>query len=212
MNESDAARRFVSFEGLDGAGKTTHLERARAWLEAAGERVVTTREPGGTPLGEAVRSWFLTHQMSPDTEALLVFAARREHLERVIWPALARGAWVLCDRFTDATRAYQGGGRGLPAARIEALAEWVHGRFEPALTFLFDVPRSTAQGRLTGRDGDRIEAESQSFHERVRARYLELAAQAPERVHVIDATADVETVWQSVRARLADHRARLDQR
>ena len=139
--------RFITFEGIDGAGKTTHLDALeRAWREA-GHEVVRTREPGGTPLAEQLRGLFLHEPMDSLTEALLVFAARRDHLTQVIEPALARGAWVLCDRFTDATYAYQSGGRGMSAERIGELEQWVHPDLQPDLTLLFDVPPDVAEAR-----------------------------------------------------------------
>ena len=146
--------KFITFEGIDGAGKSTHIDAVRALLTARGKTVVVTREPGGTELGEAIRALFLDRAMSPHSEALLVFAARREHLERVVWPGLERGDWVLCDRFTDATFAYQGGGRGLGFERVGELANWVHPNFMPDLTLLFDLARDAAQDRgAARRDG-----------------------------------------------------------
>ena len=143
--------KFITFEGIDGAGKSTHIESVRAFLAARGKTVVMTREPGGTELGEAIRGLFLDRSMSPASEALLVFAARREHLERVVWPALERGDWVLCDRFTDATFAYQGGGREMGFDRIQVLADWVHPGFAPDLTLLFDLPPDAAHDRVAHR-------------------------------------------------------------
>ena len=140
--------RFITLEGVDGAGKSTHIPFIAECVRAAGHDVVTTREPGGTKLGETLRDLLLNAPMSHDTETLLMFAARREHLERVIRPALTRGEWVLCDRFTDATFAYQGGGHGLPQQRIRELEQWVHGDLAPDLTFLFDVPPSVSRARL----------------------------------------------------------------
>lgn len=182
--------RFITFEGIDGAGKSTHLSTVQAWLEARGLTVVVTREPGGTPIGEAIRQLLLdrTSSMDAETEVLLMFAARREHIVRTIRPALEQGHWVLCDRFTDATRAYQGGGRGVSMARIEHLAEWVQQGLEPDLTFLFDVSVATAQQRMGGRSpADRFEGEEGAFHERVRAVYRELAVRHPARIRTVDA-------------------------
>ena len=139
--------RFITLEGIDGAGKSTHVSWIAGRIEEAGHAVVATREPGGTPLGEALRSLILREPMTHDSEALLMFAARREHLDLVIRPALARGDWVLCDRYTDATYAYQGGGHGVPFTRIRELEQWIHGDCRPDLTFLFDVPLVTSRAR-----------------------------------------------------------------
>ena len=178
--------KFITFEGIDGAGKSTHMEAVRAFLASRGYSVVMTREPGGTPLGEAIRALFLAQSMTPAAEALLVFAARREHLERVVWPALSRGDWVLCDRFSDATFAYQGGGRELGFDAIERLAAWVHPGFAPDLTLLFDLAPVTARDRVHYRGGpDRIEAEQADFHARVRDAYLRRAEAEPDRVKVL---------------------------
>ena len=164
------------------------MQCARLHLEASGVEVVVTREPGGTELAESIRGLFLGHVMSAHTEALLAFAARRDHLERVIWPALARGAWVLCDRYVDSTFAYQGGGRGLDTRIIEALAEWSIGDFEPNATFLFDVSAAAAKGRLSGRDSlDRIEAEAAEFHIRVRDAFLARSVEWAHRFSVFNA-------------------------
>ncbi len=191
--------KFITFEGIDGAGKSSHVERARELIAAAGLPVICTREPGGTALGEQVRALFLGNSMSPHTEALLVFAARREHLEKVVWPALARGEWVLCDRFTDATFAYQGAGREIGAAFVESLANITHPAFEPDMTLLFDLPPDAAQNRVAGRGAaDRIEAESVAFHERVRRSYLERAAASPNRIRVLDTRESKEAVAERV--------------
>ncbi len=192
--------RFVTLEGIDGAGKSTHLAWLAERLCALGHEVVVTREPGGTPLGERLRSLILGETMAPDTEALLVFAARAEHLAQVIRPALARGAWVLSDRFTDATFAYQGGGRGIPAARIQALESWVHGDLQPDLTLFFDVPVALGQARLAaaGAALDRFEQERAAFHERVRAAYLDRARAAPARIRVIDASQPLPVIHQEL--------------
>jgi len=184
--------RFITFEGIDGAGKSTALACVRQLLEGRDLEVVATREPGGTPVGEAIRGLLLdpATRASADTETLLVFAARAEHLEQVIRPALARGAWVLCDRFTDATFAYQGGGRGLPLARLEQLRDWVQQDLSPDLTVLIDAPVDVAQARLRGRGGevDRFERERNDFHERVRQAYLALAQREPQRIFRLDAS------------------------
>ena len=193
--------KFITFEGIDGAGKSTHIESVRAFLSARGKTVVMTREPGGTELGEAIRGLFLGRSMSPHSEALLVFAARREHLERVVWPALERGDWVLCDRFTDATFAYQGGGRQLGFERIAALADWVHPDFTPDLTLLFDLTSDAAHDRVAQRGAlDRIESETSEFHNRVRQAYLKRAADEPERIKVLSSDQSKDTVRARVLA------------
>ncbi|RZT42211.1 dTMP kinase [Cupriavidus agavae] len=186
--------KFITFEGIDGAGKSTHIEWVAERLRTRGP-VVTTREPGGTPLGEDLRRLLLHRKMDLETEALLMFAARREHIAEVIDPALARGDWVISDRFTDATFAYQGGGRGLALDRLEALETWVQGSLQPDLTLLFDVPLETAAARLANaREPDKFEAESRAFFERTRAEYLRRAAQAPQRFRVIDATRSIDQI------------------
>lgn len=194
-----ARGKFITFEGIDGAGKSTHLpafcEALGARLAASGRQVVATREPGGTPLGEKLRALLLEDRMDLETEALLMFAARREHLAAVIEPALAHGDWVVSDRFTDASFAYQGGGRGLPRDKLETLERWVQGGFQPDLTILFDVPIEVAgERRGAARAPDKFERESAAFFERTRAEYLRRAAEAPHRYHVIDATAPIEQI------------------
>ena len=181
--------KFITFEGIDGAGKSTHIATVVDLLSTRGLEVVSTREPGGTPLGEKLRDLLLHEPMHLETEALLMFAARREHLALVIEPALARGAWVVCDRFSDATYAYQGGGRGLDKAKFAGLERWVHGHLQPDLTFLFDLPPEVACERIArqGRELDRFEQERADFHWRVRQAYLERAAQAPHRIRVVNA-------------------------
>lgn len=204
VSKRSGRARFVTLEGIDGAGKSTHVAKVRSVLEGRGHTVVVTREPGGTPLGEQLRALLLDEPMSHDTETLLVFAARREHLEKVIWPALEAGTWVICDRFTDATFAYQGGGREVPSARIAALEAWVHGGFGPDLTLLFDVPVNVGRGRVGGtRRADRFEREQHAFFERVRAAYLERAAAEPERFRVIDSTRAVDDVRAEIEYVLA---------
>ncbi|MDR1274811.1 MAG: dTMP kinase [Candidatus Accumulibacter sp.] len=180
--------KFISFEGIDGAGKSTHIDAAIDLLRSKGLKVVSTREPGGTPLGEKLRELLLHEPMHLETETLLMFAARREHVARVIEPALARGDWVVCDRFTDATYAYQGGGRGLDLVKIEMLERWVHENLQPDLTFLFDLPTTVAQRRIQaqGRDADRFEREKADFHARVREAYLSRASRF-RRFCVVDA-------------------------
>jgi dTMP kinase len=183
--------RFVTLEGGEGAGKSTNLDYLRERLGATGITVTLTREPGGTGLGEAVRDLLLDPDntaMHADTELLLMFAARAQHLHEKILPALARGEWVLCDRFTDATYAYQGGGRGLDAARIASLENWVQDGFQPYRTLLFDLPVATGLARAGGRGAlDRFEQEQTAFFERVRSGYLARAEAFPERFRIIDA-------------------------
>lgn len=188
--------RFITFEGMDGAGKSTQIAHAANWLRTRGESVLLTREPGGTPLGESLRALLLHEAMHPDTEALLMFAARREHLAQVIEPALARGEWVLCDRYTDASFAYQGGGRGIDAARLGVLEQWVQRGLQPGLTLLFDLPCEVAAQRLaaSGGDPDRFEREQADFFNRVRAAYLERATAEAVRIRVIDASASPDLV------------------
>ncbi|MEF8712995.1 MAG: dTMP kinase [Accumulibacter sp.] len=188
--------RLITFEGIDGAGKSSHLADAAAFLGHHGRTVLTTREPGGTPLGEKLRELLLHQAMHLETEALLMFAARREHLERVIEPALERGDWVICDRFSDATYAYQSGGRGLDRLKFAQLEQWVHPHLQPDLTLLFDVPSAIAGQRIAaqGRELDRFEQERADFHERVRQAYLERAAAAPQRMQVIDAAQAPEVI------------------
>jgi len=184
-----AKAKFITFEGIDGAGKSTHIAAVADMIRARGAEVVVTREPGGTALGEQLRGLLLAEAMHLETETLLMFAARREHVAQVIAPALARGAWVISDRFTDATFAYQGGGRGVPKEKIEALADWVHPGLSPDLTLLFDLSRDIAAHRLaSSRELDRFEIELTEFHERVRAEYLRRAAAEPRRFRVLDAT------------------------
>ena len=187
--------KFITFEGIDGAGKSTHVDASAARLRQRGVEVVVTREPGGTPLGEKLRALLLAEPMSVETETLLMFAARCEHVATVIAPALARGAWVISDRFTDATRAYQGGGRGVAQDKIEVLANWVHANTNPDVTFLFDLPREIAEQRLAGgRSLDRFERERTEFHALVRDQYLRLAAANPARFRVIDASLSKKSI------------------
>ncbi|MCO5107586.1 MAG: dTMP kinase [Burkholderiaceae bacterium] len=179
--------RFVTFEGIDGAGKSTHIEWYVERLRNRGIDVVQTREPGGSELAESLRELLLHRRMSMDTELLLMFAARRDHLERLIRPALAAGQWVVCDRFTDSTYAYQGGGRGAPLERIAWLEAWVHGGFQPYRSYLFDLaPRLAAQRRASARAPDRFESEDVAFFERVSEGYRARAAADPERFVVLD--------------------------
>ena len=187
--------RFVTFEGIDGAGKSTHIDWFAQRVRARGLEVILTREPGGTTLAERLRALLLAEPMSVETETLLMFAARREHLEQLIRPALARGAWVVCDRFTDSTYAYQGYGRGVPIERIAALEDWVHGDLQPRRTYLFDLPAELAAERRAGaRTADRFEAEDVAFFERVRRGYRARVDAAPERFLVIDARESIEKI------------------
>ncbi|HQR51070.1 MAG TPA: dTMP kinase [Methylophilaceae bacterium] len=189
------AGKFITLEGVDGAGKSTHIPAIAALLRARGNEVLVTREPGGTPLGEKLRELLLHHPMHPETETLLMFAARREHLEQVILPALARGIDVLSDRFTDASFAYQSGGRGLGENKITQLERWVQQDFQPDLTLLFDVPVSISLERLAGtRDPDRFEREQADFFERIRRAYLKRAGQFPARFRIIDSADTLENI------------------
>ncbi len=188
--------KFITLEGIDGAGKSTHHAWLVDFLRARGRNVVATREPGGTPLGEKLREILLNQPMHLETEALLMFAARREHLDKVILPALERGDWVVSDRFTDASFAYQGGGRGLARSRLETLEAWVQGDFQPDLTLLFDAPTEVARARLeaAGNAPDRFEQEQQAFFERVRQAYLDRAAREPNRIIRIDSTRTINDI------------------
>lgn len=199
---------FVTLEGLDGAGKSTHVRGLVEYLRGRGLDVVCTREPGGTDMGEALRQLVLTHPMQLETETLLMFAGRSEHLRTVIEPALAAGKWVVCDRFTDATYAYQGGGRGLGVDRIGVLEQWVHPQLQPDRTWFFDVPLDIARERLSrSRDLDRFEQEGNEFFERTRAAYHERVRRHPERFRVIDSSRDIEVV----RAELFSQAGQLEQ-
>ena len=191
--------KFITFEGVDGAGKSTHITAFADALRQQGKTVITTREPGGTALGEQLRSLLLREPMHLETEALLMFAARREHLAKVIMPALTRGDWVISDRFTDASFAYQGGGRGLSLDKLSQLEQWVHGDLQPDLTLLFDVPLEVARERLqNSRDLDKFEQEQEDFFVRVRQVYLQRAAQFPQRIRVIDSTKPISDISQEV--------------
>ena len=200
--------RFITFEGIEGVGKSTQLKHLAKQLGNAGREVLVTREPGGTPLAEKIRALVLGdagEAVPPVAELLLRFAARAVHTENLVRPALVRGAWVLCDRYTDATFAYQGGGRGVPAEEIESLARIAHRRVTPDLTLLLAAPVSVALARARGRAGtaDRIEAETVAFFERVRACYLERAAAEPKRVRRIDASRSENEVERAVWAEVA---------
>jgi dTMP kinase len=199
------AGRFITLEGIEGAGKSTVARFVREWLSARGVTVCATREPGGTPLAERVRELVLNRQgepITPVTETLLMFAARGLHLENLIRPALERGEWVVCDRFTDATRAYQGAGRGVSREWIEQLAQAVQRGLQPDCTLLLDLPVTTGLERVRKRSGavptDRFEEEPAVFFERVRASYLDLARAEPHRIRIIDASGAVEAVQGQV--------------
>jgi dTMP kinase len=202
--------RFITFEGGEGAGKSTQLRRLAERLRAGGLEVVATREPGGSPGAEAIRELVLNgaaDRWSPATETLLMYAARRDHIERVIQPALARGAWVVCDRFADSTRAYQGAGGGTDPAFIAALEEHVLGEVRPDLTLIFDLPPQTGLERAQARGGEmRFESKGLAFHQRLRDGFLAIARAEPERCALIDATGSIEAVeaevWAAVAARL----------
>jgi dTMP kinase len=193
---------FITVEGIEGVGKTTNMEYLQQTITAAGRELVVTREPGGTPLGEAIRGLLLDPQykgMNPDCELQLMFAARAEHLDKVIRPAIAAGRWVLCDRFTDATYAYQGGGRGLDTGRIAALEQLVQGDFRPDLTLLLDVPVEVGLARAGNRSApDRFEQEKVDFFERVRQAYLDMAASHDGRYRVIDASRSLARVQEQL--------------
>jgi dTMP kinase len=198
--------RFITVEGIEGVGKSTNLSFIANELRRAGHLVVESREPGGTPLGERVRELLLSPEtrIAPLTEALLMFAARAAHLDEVIRPALSSGKWVVCDRFTDASHAYQGGGRGLPGTTIDTLAALVHGDLRPDLTLLLDAPLKVSEERQAGRGlRDRFEQESAEFFGRVRTAYLDLAARDPARVRLIDAGRPLAEVQEDVRRALA---------
>ncbi|MBO1014266.1 dTMP kinase [Achromobacter sp. SD115] len=196
--------RFITLEGVDGAGKSTHTVWIADFLRAQGLDVVSTREPGGTPLGEKLRGLLLTDPMGLDTETLLMFAARCEHLHQVIEPARARGAWVVCDRYTDATYAYQGGGRGLGASRVAALEDWMQAG-QPDRTWLFDVPLEVARARLAdAREPDRFEREGAAFFERTREAYHARAAADPQRIRIVDSTRSIAQIRVELEAGLLE--------
>jgi len=191
--------KFITVEGIEGVGKSTNMEYVQEALVAAGIEVVLTREPGGTELGEKIRGLLLDHRngsMVDDTELLLMFAARAQHLAEVIEPSLAAGKWVLCDRFTDATFAYQGGGRGIAMDRIAELEQWVQGGLRPDATLLLDAPVEVGLARAAGRPqaADRFEREKQAFFEKVRQAYLNMATEQSQRYHIIDASQPLDEV------------------
>jgi len=193
--------KFITLEGIDGAGKSTHLSWLENLLEGMGKSIVVTHEPGGTPLGEKLRALLLDTSLTihPETEALLMFASRREHLDKLILPALTKGDWVISDRFTDASFAYQGGGRGLSEDKLDDLECWVQGIFQPDLTFYFDVTSKLGRKRLNNRgDGvestDRFEKEKDEFFDRVRESYLKRARKFSHRIHIIDSSQSLEDI------------------
>ncbi|CAN7519674.1 MULTISPECIES: dTMP kinase [Duganella] len=193
--------KFITFEGIDGAGKSTHIAFVGDYIKARGIALVSSREPGGTPLGEKLRDLVLHEKMHLETEALLMFASRREHIAQVIAPALHSGAWVISDRFTDASFAYQGGGRGMDLAKLEALEQWVHPHLQPDLTLLFDVPLEVARARLDAtRSLDKFEQEKADFFAATRNEYLRRAAQFPERFRVIDSTQTIAEIQTQIGA------------
>lgn len=196
--------RFISFEGIDGAGKSTHLDACAEWLRAQGVRVVLTREPGGTALAECIREWLLHQDMEVQTEALLAFAARSDHLHRVIRPALAEGAWVVCDRFTDSTFAYQGSALGQDVHRLEALEAWVHGDLQPDRTYCFDLPPElAAERRAAVRQADRFEARDIVYFQQVREGYRQRIEADPARFLCLDASGSREAIAAALLADLA---------
>lgn len=197
---------FISLEGVEGVGKSTNVAFTAETVRRAGYDVVTTREPGGTELGERVRDWILNGDhgsLSPEIEALLMFAARARHLDEVIRPALDAGRWVVCDRFTDATVAYQGGGRGASRALLDVLRAEIQKGLEPDLTLLLDAPLEIGASRIRDRKPDHFERERRPFFERVRAAYLALAAQYPERIKVVDAAVPLPDVQRRIEAEIA---------
>lgn len=201
--------KFISIEGIEGAGKSTQISFIRDFLKQHGKNVVVTREPGGTELGEQIRELLLMPRetgMSHDAELLLMFAARAEHIAQVIRPALNRGDWVLCDRFVDATFAYQGGGRGIPSERIQTVSDWTLNTLQTDLTLLFDLPVDLGQARVVKRrqEKDRFEQEKAAFFQRIRDCYLQRAEQEPERIQVINAAHDIDSIQQQLSAILTE--------
>lgn len=191
--------KFISIEGIEGAGKSTQLEFIKQYLEERGKSIVITREPGGTALGEQIRELLLAPReegMAVDTELLLMFAARAEHVEQVIKPAVLRGDWVISDRFVDATFAYQGGGRGIPNDRIEQISSWTLKSLQTDMTFLFDLPVELGQQRVISRNGDidRFEQEKADFFQKIREKYLQRSQQEPNRIKVIDASISIAEI------------------
>ena len=209
---SNIAGRFITVEGIEGVGKTSNLACVQDFLTAQGKDVVVTREPGGTVLGENIRELLLGHKhdgMADDTELLLMFSARAEHIDKVIKPNMKAGRWVLCDRFTDATYAYQGGGRGIDMERIAQLEDWVQGSLRPDLTILLDAPVKLALDRAAKRSApDRFEKERHEFFERVRRAYLKLASARPDRYLTVDTTPPLEAVQHTLKKQLTEYLAR----
>ena len=201
--------KFITLEGIEGVGKTSNLEYIQSLLEDAGHTCIVTREPGGTPLGESLRSLLLEHSdehMSDNAELLMMFAAREEHLQKVILPALSAGHTVLCDRFTEATYAYQGGGRGIDSEKIAELESWVQGELRPDLTIILDAPVAVGRSRASIRSHpDRIEKEEDAFFNRVREYYLEMSVHYPHRICTVDASLDLEDVKEQVKAQLYEY-------
>lgn len=199
MNNVIQRGKFITLEGIDGAGKSTHLNFLTELLKTRGHEVITSREPGGTPLGESLRNLLLHEKMHLETEALLMFAARREHIDKVIEPALANGVWVISDRFTDATFAYQGGGRKLDIQKLNVLEQWVHPYLQPDMTFLFDVPIEVARARLDAtRVLDKFEEEKAEFFLNTRQQYLVRAEQFKTRFKIIDATQTIQAIQENL--------------
>ena len=200
--------KFITLEGIEGVGKTSNRDYIRELLEATGKQCIVTREPGGTPLGESLRALLLQHsdeKMSDDAELLMMFAARAEHINKIIRPALDAGQYVLCDRFTEATYAYQGGGRQLDVSKIADLESWVQGDLRPDLTIILDAPVEVGRERAGKRSApDRIEKEKNDFFDRVRNAYLDLAKQHPERICTVDASVSLEQVQQQIKQQLQD--------
>ena len=196
--------RFVTLEGVDGAGKSTHQQFVADFLATKAPHVIQTREPGGTDLAERLREAILQNPMAPEVETLLIFAARADHVTRVIRPALDAGTWIVCDRFTDASVAYQGAGKGVPADLIQRLSAAAHAGLAPDRTFVFDCSYEVSQQRLAGKKLDRFEREDRAFFERVRNRYLELAKAEPRRVRVIDAAQPLLEIRKALECNLAD--------
>ena len=194
--------KFITVEGIEGVGKSTNIDFLSSIIEARGFSVLRTREPGGTPMAERIRQMLLAHDEEPlpdIAELLLFFAARALHVNNAIRPALVAGTWVVCDRFTDASRAYQGHGRGLGLERINLMADWVHGDLQPDLTLLFDAPPEIAMDRADKRgEADRLDSEEAGFYQRVRDGYLDLAAAAPERIAVLDASQELSVVQAAI--------------
>ena len=199
MNKLNNQAKFITFEGIDGAGKSTHIPFVVYLLQSFGRPVIYTREPGGTELGEQLREMVLHQKMDIETEALLMFASRREHIAKVIAPALERGEWVVSDRFTDASFAYQGGGRKLDLGKLATLEKWVHPNLQPDLTLLFDVPLDVARERLSAaRQPDKFESEQVELFENTRNEYLRRAQEFPERIKIIDSNRPIHVIQDEI--------------